>query len=350
MAKKLKIVLAVLLSVIAVLVITFVGIYWQRFASINTLEEVVDGEFYTMDFKADYKLSELLSKNLQSDQIFVDEAIKIMYPLLPIKMQAPQLLCTVFAAENPEGEHIFARNYDLTETNGLLLKTSPKDGYKSISMVDLTIIDCKAPTDLMNKMKLLLAPYATIDGINEKGLGVAALVVKDEPTYQDTGKLPITTNLALRLMLDKAANTDEAVELLSGYDMRASGGSSFHFFITDASGKTVIVEYYQNKMNVVEGKVCTNFHLTENAPEDENKNRCYDRYAIAEKALEESGGVLAPLSAMETLNKARMDETIEGKYIATQWSEIFVLEQGKVYIVLDRDYENVFEFSIDSIK
>lgn len=29
-------------------VITFVGIYWQRFASINTLEEVVD-EFYTMD-------------------------------------------------------------------------------------------------------------------------------------------------------------------------------------------------------------------------------------------------------------------------------------------------------------
>lgn len=58
--------------------------------------------------------------------------------------------------ENPEGEHIFARNYDLTETNYRLLKTSPKDGYKSISMVDLTIIDCKAPTDLMNKMKLLL--------------------------------------------------------------------------------------------------------------------------------------------------------------------------------------------------
>lgn len=59
------------------------------------------------------------------------------------------------------------------------------------------------------------------------------------------------------------------------------------------------------------------------------QNRCYDRYAIAEKALEESGGVLAPLSAMETLNKARMDETIEGKYIATQWSEIFVLEQER---------------------
>lgn len=350
MKKWLKITLLTLLAIVLVAAIAFTGLYWTRFATISTLNEVIPASFYTVDFKADYKLDELLSRNLKDDQVFVNEALDIMYPLLPLEMEAPPLMCSVFAAENAEGEHIYARNFDLSQIHCLLLRTSPKDGYRSVSALIPEIIQIKnfPISGVMDKMKLLIAPYAITDGINEKGLGVAGLVVNGEPTYQDTGKPPITTNLALRLMLDKAASTDEAVELLSRYDMHASGGSNYHFFITDASGKSVVVEYHNNEMTVTDSSICTNFYLREDAPKSTSKNRCYERFDIIEKALEKCGGIVDNDSAMDILKAAAMDDMMDEGLVSTQWSEIFNLEKGTVGIAIDMDFDNVYEFSIEN--
>lgn len=69
------------------------------------------------------------------------------------------------------------------------------------------------------------------------------LTLDSEPTYQQTGKPTITPTLAIRLVLDHAATTAEAVALLREYDMFASGGRDYHFYITDASGDGRVVEY-----------------------------------------------------------------------------------------------------------
>lgn len=348
MKKWLKITLIALLIIVLALAATVTGIYWTRFATIATLDEVIPSSFYTVDFKADYKLDELLSRNLVTDQVFVDEALDIMYPMLPLEMEAPPLMCSVFTAESPEGEHICGRNFDLSEIHCLLIRTSPKDGYRSISALIPEIIDIKNfPIDsLMDKMKLLIAPYAITDGINEKGLGVAGLVVNGDPTYQDTGKTPITTNLALRLMLDKAASTDEAVELLSHYDMHASGGSNYHFYITDTTGKSVVVEYYNNEMTVTDSNILTNFYLREDAPRSTSKDRCYERFEIIKNALEECGGIVDMQKAADILQEAEMDDYYDGGYVSTQWTEVFNLEKGIVKMYIDRDYDNAHEFSI----
>ena len=58
------------------------------------------------------------------------------------------------------------------------------------------------------------------------------LTLDSDPTYQQTGKPMIATTLAIRLVLDRAATTAEAVELLSKYDMFASSGRDYHFYIT----------------------------------------------------------------------------------------------------------------------
>ena len=47
----------------------------------------------------------------------------------------------------------------------------------------------------------------------------------------------------IRLILDRAATTEEAVELLNQYDMFATSGRDYHFYITDASGDGRVVEY-----------------------------------------------------------------------------------------------------------
>lgn len=75
----------------------------------------------------------------------------------------------------------------------------------------------KLPDTFKQKLITLAAPYAPLDGINEKGFAVTVLKIADEPTSQDTGKTNITTT-AIRLMLDKADTVDEAIDLLQQYD------------------------------------------------------------------------------------------------------------------------------------
>ena len=79
--------------------------------------------------------------------------------------------------------------------------------------------------------------------MNEKGVSIAVLTLDSEPTLQSTGKPTIATTLAIRLVLDRAATTQEAVDLLRGYDMFATSGRDYHFYITDASGDGRAVEY-----------------------------------------------------------------------------------------------------------
>ena len=130
---------------------------------------------------------------------------------------------------------------------------------------DLGKISCQ----IHGKQKLitLAAPYAPLDGINEKGLAVAVLRIADEPTDQDTGKTDITTTTAIRLMLDKAATVDEAVSLLEQYDMHSSAGSCYHFQLADAAGNSAVVEYIDNEFVVLKAdegyQMATNFLLSD---------------------------------------------------------------------------------------
>ena len=102
------------------------------------------------------------------------------------------------------------------------------------------------------QMRLLsvAAPFAPMDGMNEKGLCVAVLMIQDRPGFQqDTGRPDLTTTTAVRLLLDKAADVEEAVDLLSQYDMHASAGMMVHFALADATGHSVVVEYIDNGGN-----------------------------------------------------------------------------------------------------
>ena len=127
----------------------------------------------------------------------------------------------------------------------LFVRTAPEDGYRSISMVNLSYIgfgEGKLPTSLLDSLLTLAAPYVPLDGLNEKGLAVGVLLIDTEPTDQQTDKPDITTTTAIRLLLDRAATVDEALALLSQYDMHASANSCYHFQIADAAGRAVVVE------------------------------------------------------------------------------------------------------------
>lgn len=117
---------------------------------------------------------------------------------------------------------------------------------------------------LDGKELVYAALYAPLDGMNEKGLAVSVNMIQDAATIaQDTEKPDITTTTAIRLLLNKAATVDEALELLKQYDLHASFGMMIHFAIADNSGRGVAVEYIDNEMVVSETPVVTNFYLAE---------------------------------------------------------------------------------------
>lgn len=237
---------------------------------------------------------------------------------LPLRFDIPDLGCSTFAAETPEGDAIFGRNFDMYYSPALFVRTAPEDGYRSISMVNLSYIgfgEDKLPTSLLDSLLTLAAPYVPLDGLNEKGLAVGVLLIDTEPTDQQTDKPDITTTTAIRLLLDRAATVDEALALLRQYDMHASANSCYHFQIADAAGRAVVVEYIGDEMNVVESPRATNFLLTE----------------------EEGMALLQAVS----------QQPQPGKDSSTQWSCLYNQVRGTVDIAVAMDYDSLYHFAID---
>lgn len=188
------------------------------------------------------------------------------------------------------------------------------------------------PDTLKDSLVTLAAPYAPLDGMNEKGLAVGVLLIDTKPTNQNTKKVDITTTTAIRMMLDKAKNVDEALELLSSYDMHSSANSCYHFQICDASGKSVVVEYVDNEMKVVypdkNYQCATNFLLTN---PDAEFNFGQDRYQIIDEKLSSTNGnypIVRLCSFYPIVHKMHI-RIIREKSQKTQWSCVYDLKNKK---------------------
>jgi penicillin V acylase-like amidase (Ntn superfamily) len=69
-----------------------------------------------------------------------------------------------------------------------------------------------------------------------------------EPPY-DPEKVTLSDLALIRLVLDYATNTDDAVDLLRGYNYGATE-TPVHFLIADQSGAAALVEYVAGEMKV----------------------------------------------------------------------------------------------------
>ena len=125
--------------------------------------------------------------------------------------------CSTISVANEDGGYLFGRNFDWQTCDALVIAAYPEEGYASIATVNLGFIRQGAgfaANFLTDEMMSVAALYAPLDGMNEKGLCVSVNMIQDKATIQqDTDKPDITTTTAVRLMLDKAANVEAALEL-----------------------------------------------------------------------------------------------------------------------------------------
>ena len=190
------------------------------------------------------------------------------------------------------------------------------------------------------------APYAPMDGMNEKGLCVAVLMIEDRPAFsQDTGKPDLTTTTAVRLLLDRAASVDEAVELLSQYDLHASAGMMVHFAIADAAGRSVVVEYIDNDMSVVETSVATNFYLSEGEKYGIGTEESHIRYEILTALLQEQKAFTME-DIRDALNSVSK-HNFNSPFASTEWSIVYNQQTGEIQYYHRENYDTGYSFRLD---
>ena len=242
---KLKIIVYTFLALLAVVLLTFILLFQRNIRTAASVRKLEDG-LYSMEYKGDYNLDGFLEQGGASDDLAVAEFViqDVFYGLLPIDLRGGSFGCSTISARTAEGDAVFGRNFDWGTCTALIVQTDPAEGYDSVSTVNMDFLNLglHMPEETQMRLLAVAAPFAPMDGINEKGLCVAVLMIQDSPGFQqDTGKPDLTTTMAVRLLLDKASDVEEALELLSQYDMHASAGMMVHFAIADAAGHSVVV-------------------------------------------------------------------------------------------------------------
>lgn len=397
-----KILLTVLAVVVALVVLAGVGIYavWHNeigsVASIEMLRERnddhLDGAVYSMHVRGGFYLDDFVAQGGVSNDTDLIQFItdNITHGVVDLNMTAPEIGCSSFTATAENGDALFARNYDFSKTNAMLVFTDANEGrHASISTVDLQFLGIDVDQDmtgLMDKVICLAAPYAPLDGVNDAGVSCGIYMTyqggeETVATSQDTDKPDFTSTTLLRLILDYADNVEEAVEIASSYDLHDSANTSYHYMVADASGKSAILEWTndsavdttdndgsQRTLKVVyndqdadigerEGassyQIVTNFVLQpgyyEGVPAENKKGA--DRYDRLYEELQATDGVVADeQAAMDILQSVgRRSWDNDDKNSCTVHSAVYNLTKKSALWVTNENYDDptaVFEFTL----
>lgn len=298
-------------------------------------------------YSGDHKFDEFLSRGgASSDSEVVAFISENLLSSEGLSFGGSPFGCSTISVKNEDGGYLFGRNFDWNSCNAMIVHSIPENGYASISTVNTDFINMSGLklSALPDEAQAVICMYAPLDGMNEKGLSVSVNMIQDNATIsQSTDKPDVTTTTAIRLLLDKAANVDEAIDLLNEYDMHASMGFMMHLALADANGKSVVVEYVDNKMLVTETPVVTNFYLAEGEKHGIGTAQSHERYDILIKALSDN----------ETMSQEKVRDTLDsvskhnfGEFESTEWSAVFNQDTGEVRYYHRENYNKSYTFSI----
>ena len=264
-----------------------------------------------------------------------------------IHMEGSPFGCSTLSVENRDGGYLFGRNFDWNACSGLIVSARPENGYASVSTVNLDFVRTGGLdlARLPDQMQAIVSLYAPLDGMNERGLAVSVNMIQDSASIsQDTEKPDITTTTAVRLLLDRAADVEEALELLGRYDFHSSMGMMVHLALADAWGRSVTVEYLDNEMVVTETPVVTNFYLAPGEKQGIGTAQSHTRYEILTQALEEHGE-MTETEVRDALDSVSKDNF--GGFESTEWSIVMNHETKELIYYHRENYGTAYVVSVE---
>ena len=327
------------LNIILLAIVIILCILYGRLASMMSVKKKGNG-LYTMNYKQDYHLDKVLNAEIVDEDDLFKYICNELFFGYKIDTNISQYGCSAFTTQTPDGERIVGRNFDLKGTDALCVYTNPKGGYKSISTVSTDMVavggDNKTtPKSFIGRASLLVAPYICVDGMNEKGLSASLLDMSYGETHMATDKPNLIVTLAIHLLMDIAATVDEAINLLKQYDIQTAHGWTQHIFISDASGKSAIVEWVGDEVFVVDYNVCTNFWMSDPTLNGDYSNQC-NRFDLLDTYLKMSDSFKIE-DPMLLLRGARQGNTV--------WSVVYNLDQFEADYAINGRYNDIYHIN-----
>ena len=260
--------------------------------------------------------------------------------------------CSALTARTPDGGILMGRNFDFNSATGIVMHTVPEQGYETCTTFNTNFLgfgDGWLPEGMQNQFMALATLFFALDGINEKGLAVADLMAGDDAqTHQDSGKPALTTTSAICYILKNAATVDEALDLLRSIDMHSDIGAAHHFAIADASGRSVVVEYVEGQMEVVESAAVANHYLCA-AKLNVGLIEGDCRYDYLCRQLDATGGIMGSQQLSEAMAAVSQPEQ-EGKFLGTAWTMVMNLTHPSVTYYSRRIFDKPFHFNFEREK
>lgn len=308
------------------------GLTEQKLATLNSLQKIDDYPLYTMIYSGAYRPR---AGTVPPGETVTESEI------------TPTWSCSLFTVLLDGDNFLYGRNFDWQFSPALLLFTDPPDGYASASMVDLAYFGFDETTakDIVDlpieeQMSLLDAPYLPFDGMNEHGLVIGMAAVSPGNMEIDPKKETIGSIGIIRQMLDHARTVDEAVVIMQGYNIDFEGGPPIHYLMADATRKSVLVEYYNGEMHIIQNvepwHLATNF--LRSSVDDSADGNCW-RYNLIQAQLAETSGQIDTQAAMSLLADVAQNNT--------QWSVVYQLSTGKINVVMGQEYQNTHRFQLE---
>ena len=322
-------------------------VFRKEIATMAAIKEYVPG-MYICNVTNDYKLDDMLESDIRDADDMISACCHKLLAGFPFDVDIPMFGCSSFSCVTPEGTHLFGRNYDYLDAEGIVFYSAPKDGYASIAVCDLQWPNLAgqnkkfAPDSLIGRFILRgVGPLICVDGMNDQGLGISILTLSYNQYRNSSEDRPDTlVPVAIRAILDKCANVDEAVAFLSSYDVYSMVDDEFHLFLTDKSGKSVIAEWIDGVYTVTEINYVTNYAIASHEYDDER------RFVTLKTRLDEKNGVLTIDEALDLLkDAAQKSDTVQ-----TEWSCVYDLDNFVLYIYNDCDRENVIKVTPEIFK
>jgi hypothetical protein len=321
--------------------------------TLSSLRSYADPSLFAMTYKGDYDAA--LRKNI--------------YEAIGLSQAAPRG-CSTFAAIGAGGKAIFARNHDFYASPALVLFTSPSKGYRSVSIVDLSLLGIEAASktgDIPESLRtmLLYAPFLPSDGMNEFGFAAGTMYTSKAESDKDPSKSTVFSLEAIRFMLDRAKTVGEAIGVLNGINIDFPV-MPCHFLIADASGDSAVIEFVSGKARIIKSgtgyQVSTNFQLFGSEKEIEKRipdfrkegivrndlnGRSYWRYLTASEELRGCEGRVSPAEAMGILESVALSERSREVWMTTQWSAVYELGTGGLTVATNREYGSPRSFALE---
>lgn len=364
--KKMKIILIILVLIIFIVIAFFqikkhipITINEELIGEDNTIMPTteinkIDNGLSTVKYDRDYNFDEFINNGGASSDKEVIQFLTntISKSMSDLKFNDKSFGCSTISTKSETGENIFGRNFDWYNCEGMIVISETPGNYKSISTVNMDFITAGAGISsfaMSDEMKAIASLYAPLDGMNEKGLCISVNYIEDSSKIeQNTNKPDITTTTAIRLILNKAGSTEEAINLLEKYDMHGSMGYMTHIAISDKNGKSVVIEYINNEMKVLDTPVVTNFYLNEGEKYGIGTEQSHKRYEILIKKIQETNNQMSMEDVKDALESVCKNHYHDGE--TTEWSVVYNQVTGEVNYYHRENYKKAYKFSLNMSK